>query len=276
MEERLQKIIARAGIVSRRKAEEYIAQGRVRVNGQIISILGAKADPASDHIKVDGKLLRPESFEYYAVHKPRSVLSAASDDRGRPVVVDLVHSGKRLYPAGRLDFNSEGLVILTNDGELAERIMRAGTTAKVYRVKVRGQPEERKLDRLRKGIRVEGEKLAPCQIQTRKIDNNCWLEVVLRQGQNRQIRRMFEAIGHPVMRLRRVAIGPVKLGRLAPRTYRALTLEEVSYLKSGRTSTSGSGNARRSRSPSPRSNASGRQRRRSLSRNKTRQSRKST
>ncbi len=234
MKERLQKIIARAGIVSRRKAEEYIGQGRVRVNGQVVSNLGAKADPVSDHVKVDGKLLRPEAFEYYAVNKPRGVLSAASDDKGRPVVVDLVRSGRRLYPAGRLDFNSEGLVILTNDGALAQRIMRAGMTSKVYRVKVRGQPEERKLERLRKGIRVDGERLGPCQIQTRKIDNNCWLEVVLRKGLNRQIRRMFEAIGHPVMRLRRVAIGPVRLGQLARRAYRELTSEEVSHLKGGR------------------------------------------
>lgn len=234
VKERLQKIIARAGVASRRKAEELIREGRVRVNGQIVRELGAKADPNQDHIKVDAKLLRPELFESYAVYKPRNVLSAASDDKGRPVVVDLVRSGKRLYPAGRLDFSSEGLVILTNDGDLAQRITQAGRVAKVYRVKVRGKPEEKQLERLRKGTRIGTERYAPCQIQMRKIDNNCWLEVVLRQGRNRQIRNMFEAIGHPVMRLRRVAVGPVRLGRMKPREYRELTPQEVRLLKGRR------------------------------------------
>lgn len=231
VKERLQKIIARAGVASRRKAEEMMQEGRVRVNGQIVKELGARADPNQDHIKVDGKLLRPEVFEYYAVFKPRNVLSAASDEKGRPVVVDLVRSSKRLYPAGRLDFASEGLVIVTNDGNLAQRIMQAGRIAKVYRVKVRGQPDEKQLERLRKGTRVGVEKFAPCQIQMRKIDNNCWLEVVLRQGRNRQVRKMFDSIGHPVMRLRRIAIGPVRLGRLKPHEYRELTPGEIRGLK---------------------------------------------
>lgn len=231
MPQRLQKIIARAGIASRRKAEELIRQGMVTVNGRVVTELGSRADPEKDHIKVEGKLIQPERLEYFAVHKPRSVLSAVSDERGRPVVTDLVPSGARLYPAGRLDFDSEGLVILTNDGDLAKRILKAGQWDKKYRVKVHGRPSERKLRLLSGGLRVKRERFAPCRIRPLKIGDNCWFEVVLKEGRNRQIRRMFEAVGHSVMRLRRVAVGPVRLGDLPPGRCRRLTQQEIQTLK---------------------------------------------
>ncbi len=232
MKERLQKIIARAGVASRRKAEEMIRRGLVTVNGSVVTELGSQADPRSDHIKVGGKLLRAEPLEYFAVHKPRGVLSATSDPEGRPVVTQMVRSSRRLYPAGRLDFESEGLMILTNDGDLAKSIMRAGRFEKRYRVKIHGQPDERKLRMLAKGLRIEGETLAPCRVKLIKPGDNPWFEVVLRQGKNRQIRRMFEAVGHSVMRLRRFAIGPIQLGDLPPGAHRRLSAREVAMLKS--------------------------------------------
>lgn len=231
MPKRLQKIIAAAGIASRRKAEQLILEGRVSVNGQIITQLGTKVDPRQDHVKVDGKLIRPEPLEYFIVNKPRGVLSAVSDPLKRPLVTQLVRSPKRLYPVGRLDFQSEGLMILTNDGELTRRITQAGKMEKVYQVKVRGQPTQEKLDRLSGGMRIEGEKFAPCKIRELKRARNCWFEVTLREGKNLQIRRMFEHMGHPVMRVRRTAIGPLVLGNLPPGGYRKLTSREVQLLQ---------------------------------------------
>lgn len=231
MRERLQKIIARAGVASRRKAEDLIRRGEVTVNGQVVTAVGSQADPDVDHIKVGGKLLRSEPLEYHAVHKPRSVLSSTSDDQGRPVVTDFVRSNRRLYPAGRLDYESEGLMILTNDGDLTGRVIRAGTLEKKYRVKVHGQPDERKLKILRRGLRLGEETFSPCRITPLKLGPNCWFEVTLKQGRNRQIRRMFEEIGHSVMRLRRISIGPVQLGKLPPGASRRLTAQEISALK---------------------------------------------
>jgi len=234
MKERLQKIIAGAGITSRRKAEELIVHGRVTVNGKYVEKLGAKADPETDHIKVDGKLISSQPREYFALNKPRSVLSAASDSQGRKVAADFVQSKQRLYPAGRLDFNSEGLLILTNDGLLARRIMEAGNHEKKYRVKVTGSPSRENLDKLKAGIRDDGEVLVAHDIRSLKTDRNCWFEVVLKQGRNHQIRRMFERIGHSVMRLRRVSIGPVKLGQLKPGHFRRLTTREITQLSRDR------------------------------------------
>jgi 23S rRNA pseudouridine2605 synthase len=230
MKERLQKIIAGAGIASRRKAEDLIRTERVTVNGRYITELGTKADPETDHIKVDGKLILPQPKEYIAFHKPRAVLSAVSDSRGRPVVVDYIQSKRRLYPAGRLDFNSEGLLILTNDGALARRITEAGNLEKVYRVKVTGTPSKAHLDQLVSGIYIRGEMFRAQKIRRLKTGNNCWFEVVLKQGKNRQIRRMFEEIGHGVMRLRRTSIGPVRLGELKAGHYRKLTSREIAQL----------------------------------------------
>lgn len=231
MQERLQKIIAGAGIASRRKAEELIRQGHVSVNGRMVRKLGSKADPQTDHIKVDGRRIEPVSFEYYVVNKPQGVLSAVRDALQRPVVTQLVKSHKRLYPAGRLDFQSEGLVILSNDGELTRNITRSGFIRKVYRVKVRGQPVRDSLDQLRHGAKIDSEDLASCGIRLLKKGRNSWYEVTLHQGKNRQIRRMFENIGHPVMRLRRIAIGSVLLGDLPPGSARRMSIEEVRSLK---------------------------------------------
>jgi pseudouridine synthase len=233
MKERLQKIIARAGIASRRKAEKLILEGLVKVNGKTVRELGTLADSAEDFIRVEGKVIRPEPLEHFAVHKPRGVLCAASDDRGRKVVTDIVRSGRRLYPAGRLDYESEGLVIVTNDGDLTRIVTEGGRIEKKYRVKVRGVPSPNSIQRLRKGIKVEGESFSRCRIRLLKRDANCWYEVTLKQGRNRQIRRMFEAIGHPVMRLRRIAIGPVEIGVLQAGAYRKLTKRELDQLRSG-------------------------------------------
>lgn len=230
--ERLQKIIARAGVTSRRKAEELIRQGKVTVNGVRVTELGTKADPQRDHIKVEGRLLQPEPLVYFAVHKPPGVLSAVSDSQGRRVVTDLVPCRFRLYPAGRLDYESEGLMVLTNDGALARGLTRAGTLAKVYHVKVAGRPAEARLNLLRQGLRLsDRETFAPCTIDCIKEASNSWFQVVLREGRNRQIRRMFEAIGCWVMRLRRIAIGPLTLEGLKPGQWRELTVREVHQLR---------------------------------------------
>ena len=231
MKERLQKIISRAGITSRRKAEELIRGGRVKVNGRVMTTLGTQADPQHDYIRVDGKRIQPEPFEYYALNKPRGVISSVSDRFKRFVVTQLVSSRRRLYPAGRLDFYSEGLMILTNDGELMHRITQSPNLQKVYKVKVRGQPQLDKLDRLLQGILTGGDRLRASRIKLLQKGQNSWYEVVLRQGKNRQIRRMFEQIGHPVMRIRRIAIGAITLGELPPGACRKLTSREVQSLK---------------------------------------------
>jgi 23S rRNA pseudouridine2605 synthase len=232
MEERVQKIVARAGVASRRKAEKQIREGRVTVNGHAVTELGTKADPERDHIKVNNRLLHPETLVYFALNKPRGVVSTVSDPRGRRVVTDFVQTGARIYPAGRLDYASEGLVILTNDGSLVRKITQAGHLSKVYRVKVAGHPSEEKLDRLRRGLHLrDGETFGPCEIQLLKPGDNCWYQVVLRQGRNRQIRRMFESVGHFVMRLRRISVGPIELGNLAPGQSRRLTEVELGRLE---------------------------------------------
>src|SRR5690606_23734677 len=231
MRERLQKIIAHAGIASRRKAEELIREGRVTVNGKVVRELGTCADPQRDHIRVDRKLIQPEPFEYYLLNKPRGVLSAATDPKNRPLGTDFVKTGRRLYPAGRLDYNSEGLIILTNDGDLTRLITQAGTLKKFYRVKVKGCPTPVLLRNLEEGVVVEGERMSASAVRLLKRGNNAWLEVVLEEGKNRQVRRMFESIGHPVMRLKRTRIGMLSIGELKPGEARRLTKAEVEALR---------------------------------------------
>jgi 23S rRNA pseudouridine2605 synthase len=228
--ERLQKIIATAGIASRRKAELLIQQGRVSVNGQIVTQLGAKADPKRDHIKVDGKLVRKSPQKVYLLlNKPREVISSVSDPEGRLKVTDLVDVRTKIYPVGRLDYNTEGLILLTNDGEFSRIVTAAGThMAKVYQVKVRSTPDRLELAHLRSGMRLNtGIQLAPCRIVPLKEGTNSWYEVTLTQGKNRQIRDMFEAIGHPVVKLRRIRIGFLTNHGLAAGQYRHLTAREV-------------------------------------------------
>ncbi len=219
-------------MTSRRKAEELIRAGKVSVNGEVVRILGSKADIEKDHVKVEGKLIHPDPLEYFAFYKPQGVVTSVSDPEGRPVVSDYFTSRRRLYPAGRLDFNSEGLVIMTNDGALAKSIMTAGSIPKVYRAKVQDLPDKRSLDILRKGARLkDGTRLAPCHIKILKFSRNPWLEVTLIQGKNRQVRRMFEDVGHYVMKLKRVAIGPVTLEGLKSGEFRKLRPREIESLK---------------------------------------------
>jgi 23S rRNA pseudouridine2605 synthase len=229
-EERLQKIIAAAGVASRRKAELLIQEGRVTVNGQVVNQLGAKADPDRDHIKVDGKLIRrPPAKIYILLNKPRRIISSVSDPQERTKVTDLVDVKTRVYPVGRLDYNTEGLILLTNDGEFS-RIVSAGGEhlPKVYEVKVRSKPDESRLARLREGMRLQsGVKLARCKIVPIKEGINSWYEVTLTQGKNRQVREMFEAIGHPVVKLRRIRIGFFTDHGLAVGQYRHLTSREI-------------------------------------------------
>jgi 23S rRNA pseudouridine2605 synthase len=237
--ERLQKIIAAAGIASRRKAEELIQSGLVSVNGNIVTELGTKADSETDSIRVNNKLLKgAERHEYVALNKPKGYVTTVSDPEGRPTIMELVRSKVRLYPIGRLDFNSEGLLLLTNDGNLAHKLMKAAShLPKTYMVKVAGQPAEDQLRRLRAGVSIAEErdpsrrvKTAPAQIRVIKDAENPWLEVTLHEGRNRQIRKMFEEIGHHVEKIRRVRYGPLELD-LPPGESRALTSQEVSRLE---------------------------------------------
>jgi 23S rRNA pseudouridine2605 synthase len=234
MQERLQKILAHAGVTSRRKAEEMIQQGRVSVNGHVITLLGSRADPDEDIIKVDGRKLRAaQRHIYLLLNKPKSVMSTSSDPQDRPTVMDYVKNGikERVYPVGRLDFGSEGLIILTNDGEFTKFMTQAGGIPKVYQVKVSGEPAERDIVRLRRGTYVDNERLAPCDIRLLKGGENPWYEVTLHQGRNQQIRRMFQFIGHPVEKLRRVRIGFLEDEKLRPGQWRFLTEHEVNQFK---------------------------------------------
>src|SRR4030081_312066 len=236
--ERLQKIIAAAGVASRRKAEELISAGRVVVNGQVVTELGTKADPEQDHIRVDGKLLQgPERYTYVVLNKPKGYVTTVSDEKKRPTVMDLVQKVKgRVYPVGRLDWASEGLLLMTNDGVLANALMKAASNvAKVYVVKVSGQPDETKLDKLRRGVSIAEKggrrvRTAPAKIRLIREGDNPWLEVTIVEGRNRQIRKMFEEVGHHVEKIRRVRYGPLSLD-VPPGEFRSLTLDEVSKLK---------------------------------------------
>jgi len=237
--ERLQKIIAAAGIASRRRAEELIRNGLVTVNGRTITELGSKADRERDHIRVEGKLLRgPERRVYLLMNKPKGCVTTLRDPEHRPTVIDLLpRVGARVYPVGRLDYSSEGLLVLTNDGDLASRLMTAGSLLpKTYLVKVSGTPTATGLSRLREGISIPTErgkrvKTAPAKIRLLHPAANPWYEVTLIEGKNRQIRRMFEEIGHHVEKIKRVRYGPLSLD-VDPGKFRHLTPQEVARLKS--------------------------------------------
>lgn len=241
MQERLQKIIAAAGIASRRKAEELISSGRVSVNGKIVAELGAKADAATDHIKVDGKLLRgAERKTYLMINKPKGYVTTVSDPEGRPTVMDLVRDHReRLYPVGRLDWASEGLILMTNDGALAHKMTHASSHfPKTYHVKIAGRATEENIQKLREGIvlppppgrREKPVRTAPAGIRLQQDAPNPWYEVTLIEGRNRQIRRMFEQIGHHVEKIKRIRFGPLDLDVETGR-YRELTVREVAQLK---------------------------------------------
>jgi pseudouridine synthase len=234
MRERLQKILSSAGVASRREAERMILEGRVRVNGRTVTLLGSKADGQRDAIRVDGRLLnrsRPVRMTL-ALNKPRGVVSTRRDPEGRRTVIDLIRGVRaRLYPVGRLDYNAEGLILLTNDGELAYRLLRPGSVERVYRVKVKDRPDPDRLSRLRRGIVIDGRRTLPARVRVVRTGPSTWIEIGLHEGRKNQVVRMFRAIGHPLHRLRRISIGPVSLGRLAPGEHRVLTVAESARLR---------------------------------------------
>ena len=239
--ERLQKILAKAGVASRRAAEELILGGRVQINGKVVMELGTKADPARDHVRVDGKLLQgPERTRYFVLNKPKGYVTTVSDPEGRPTVMQFFSSEReRLYPVGRLDYLSEGLLLVTNDGELANKLTKASSgVEKTYLVKVAGQPSEEGLDALRSGVVIERGRgigsgrvrTAPAQIRQVRQGDNPWYEVIIIEGRNRELRKMFEEIGHHVEKIRRVGYGPLILD-LEPGKLRELEAEEVHSLR---------------------------------------------
>lgn len=240
--QRLQKIIAAAGVTSRRKAEELITQGRVSVNGQTVTELGSKADLQKDHIKVDGKLLQgAERHVYLLLNKPKGYVTTVTDPERRPTVMDLIKGvGARIYPVGRLDWSSEGLLLLTNDGELAAKLTHASShVPKTYLVKIAGRAKEEEIEKLRRGIKIGAKPgprhmaaihTAPSQIRLMKDAENPWYEVTLIEGKNRQIRRMFEEIGHHVEKIKRVRYGPLTLD-VEPGQFRELKPGEIAGLR---------------------------------------------
>jgi 23S rRNA pseudouridine2605 synthase len=233
-EERLQKILSQAGIASRRQAEKIIAEGRVTVNGAVVSELGSKADLATDHIKVDGKLLHaPKRMLYLALNKPDGCVTTVTDPEGRRTVMDLLRGVKeRVYPVGRLDYHSEGLLLLTNDGDLANQILSAHThLTKTYLVKVTGELSDDEAQRFRDGVPILGRRTLPAGLKLTHRAQNPWYEVRLFEGRNNQIRLMFKHFGKLVEKLKRIRIGPLDLGPLKPGEFRHLSVEEIAKLK---------------------------------------------
>ncbi|MGE3177558.1 MAG: pseudouridine synthase [Vicinamibacterales bacterium] len=233
--ERLQKILSQAGVASRRASEQLIVDGRVTVNGAVVRELGSKADAGSDDIRVDGRRIRlPARHVYLLLNKPAGYVTTRSDPQRRPTVIDLL-GGVRdyLYPVGRLDFESEGLLLLTNDGDLAARLTHPSHgVPRVYEATVVGVPDTRDLDRLARGIEIDGRRTLPADVTlVAHRGAQSVLRLTIREGRNRQVRRMCEAIGHPVGRLRRVAFGPVRDTRLRPGHWRPLTEPELAALK---------------------------------------------
>lgn len=232
--ERLQKILARAGVASRRQAERLIREGRVKVNGRVVRELGVRADPFHDHIRVDGRRIRTAPALYYVFHKPVGVVTTLSDPQGRPCIGDLAQElPARVFPVGRLDVNSAGLLLLTSDGPLAQRLTHPRyKIPKQYRVKVRGLPDEKALGRLRRGIRLEDGLTRPATVVLERTrGKKSWLRVTLTEGRRRQVRRMCETVGHPVEKLVRVQLGPLSLGGLRPGLLRPLAPEDVAALR---------------------------------------------
>ncbi len=234
MPERLQKIIARAGITSRRKAEELITSGRVTVNGRAVRELGSQADPVHDTVCVDGKALQsPGVRRYLALNKPKGCITSTHDPEGRPTVMDLLgkEASRGIFPVGRLDYNTEGLLILTDDGDFANRVTSAkNNIIKVYEVKVSGRPSSEAIDKLRSGIKIDGRPARAESIRLLRDRDNPWYEVTLVTGRNRQIHRMFERIGFLVEKIRRVRIGNLSLRGLEPRQVKELKPKEVQQL----------------------------------------------
>jgi 23S rRNA pseudouridine2605 synthase len=235
VQERLQKILARAGFASRRGAEQLMLEGRVTVNGAVVRELGAKADAGTDDVRVDGVRVKARhALVYLVLNKPRGVVTTRSDPEGRPTVMSLVPAVAGLFPVGRLDVTTEGLILLTNDGAFAERVSHPRyEVPRVYHAKVTRVPDPHALERLRRGVRVGEDLMAVDRVRVLEADNNAWVEVVLHEGRQHEVRRLLEAVGHPVSKLRRVAFGPVTTKGLEPGHFRSLTAEEIEGLRKG-------------------------------------------
>lgn len=236
MPERLQKIIAAAGVASRRAAEKLISMGRVSVNGKVVTRLGARVDAQKNEIRVDGKLISTEiSKVYVMLNKPKGYITSLSDPEGRPIVTDLLYDvTERVFPVGRLDYDSEGLLMMTNDGDFAQKLHHPKfAIPKTYMVKVKGNLTSGEIRAVRCGVEIDHLKLMPDEIEPGKINRkSCWVKLTILEGRNRIIRRVFESIGHPVTRLIRVAISDVHLGALRVGEYRDLQKEEIKRLLS--------------------------------------------
>ncbi|MDH3391809.1 MAG: rRNA pseudouridine synthase [Desulfobulbaceae bacterium] len=234
MLERLQKVLAKAGVASRRRAEELIRQGKVRVDGKVVTEMGTKVDLETQNIECDGvALVSREEKVYILLNKPTGYLSTVDDPQGRPIVTDLLKNiAERVYPVGRLDLNTEGALLLTNDGEMAQKILHPSHEVnKTYVAKVKGVPGKKKLDALSKGIELEGRKTWPASIKVLKtLAQSTVIQIVIHEGRKRQVRKMFEAIGHPVLALKRTAYGQLQLGGLGPGKYRFLTPRDIKFI----------------------------------------------
>ena len=232
---RLQKLIAGTGLTSRRKAETLIAAGRVLVNGKTVTELGTKVDPARDHVKVDGKhLSAAQPFVYLMLNKPKNVVSTLDDPGGRTTVKAYLRGvSVRVFPVGRLDFDSEGLMLLTNNGDLAQAMLHPRYhVPKTYLIKVKGVLNDEDIRSLEEGVRLEDGMTSPAQVRkVRKVEANSWLEITIREGRKHQVKRMLESVGHPVIKLLRIRMGPLSLGDLQPGEFRFLTDREANGLR---------------------------------------------
>lgn len=237
MEERLQKILAKAGIASRRKAEQLILEGRIRINGRVVSEVGSKADPILDTITCDNRPIVIEEKIYILLNKPAGYVTTLSDPQGRPVVSDLVANiPLRLFPVGRLDLETEGALLMTNDGELGNAILHPRYEVnKTYEATIIGSPAEEKLNLLRQGIRIDGVQTRPAQIRVlKRRKEQTQVEVIIHEGKKRQVRKMFQAISHRVLHLKRTAYGNLRLGALPVGKYRILSQNDLKNIFSGK------------------------------------------
>jgi 23S rRNA pseudouridine2605 synthase len=235
MEVRLQKLIAGTGLASRRKAEALIIAGRVMVNGKVVTELGTKVDPNRDHVKVDGKhLSAAQPFVYLMLNKPRNVMSTLDDPGGRTTVKDYLHGlSLRVFPVGRLDFDSEGLMLMTNNGDLAQALLHPRYhVPKTYLIKVKGVLTDGEIRQLEQGVNLEDGMTSPAKVKkVKKAEQNSWLEITIQEGRKHQVKRMLESIGHPVIKLVRVRMGPLSLGDLGSGEFRFLTDPEANALR---------------------------------------------
>jgi len=234
VQERLQKILAKAGIASRRKAEELIREGKVRVDGRVVTEMGTRVDPEIQKIECDGRpVVSQEKKVYILLHKPAGYLSTVHDPQGRPIITDLLPNIKeRIYPVGRLDLATEGALLLTNDGELAQEILHPSREVnKTYVAMVKGRPSPEKLEALSNGIDLDGRKTWPAELTVLEAEQQATtIKIVIHEGRKRQVRKMFEAVGHPVLQLKRIAYGQLELGKLKPGKYRFLTPRDIEMI----------------------------------------------